>query len=554
MLNKFLFGNKQIPEMYFGNIPVVRIYLGTTLIWEKENYVPYDSTCTVTVTLSQNKKAWIVTITKNGEDVTDSLQKMDTWIYNGKGERVKPHTANSNIIDLSQYPRGDYRLDLAHIASKAGGDFPERGAISFPDHIYIGTLLAGSQNAAIEFSPSADTNLSSISIFATGNNPAQTSVKVYVVHESGLCVSKGSGDTVSQMTMYGLSGYKHTISLLNNSKLFAGEKYYIIYQSNNASDFYPAYFQNENGNYKNGVTVASYADPEISSYYQIETGNTATFAGVFLSSQGIFSIPTGNWFAWGGGYGVAGLSTYRMYRRTNVGSQYQFVGIIGNPDGQPKFGASQAQALLDKPANGEFIWYCSSGGTPSIGLTYGDIYTKYSTGTIYSNENTKVVDVDTESSNREIEIADILYGLSQKSNVLTGGGNYHYNRMGGYIVTLKSTYTNKVTSSTPLTSLPSNPQSNEIYYLSNSISGINTTGAYVYNGSWTLLDFNNWTTYLNATDIGSVLTRVGSNTDFLEEIRVNSNTVDVEQTLQDYFNASVSTDKKFYLEINGKEV
>ena len=415
-------------------------------------------------------------------------------------------------------------------------------------------LVAGSSNVAIEFSPSADTTLSSVSIFATGNNPAQTSVKVYVVHESGLCVSKGSGDTVTQMSLYGLSGYKHTINLLNNSKLFKGEKYYIIYQSNNESDFYPAYFQNENGNYKNGVTVASYADPEISRYYQIETGNTATFAGVLMSSQGIFSIPTNKWFAWGDGYGV-GLSKYRMYRRTNVGSEYQFVGVIGTPDGQTPFGASQAQALLDKPANGDFIWYCTTGGNPNIGLTYGDIYTKYtSTGTIYSNANTKVVDVTDGSGNREIAMANILYGLSQKSIVLTGGGDYYYHRLGGYIVTLKSSYTNKVTSSTPLTSLPSNPQSNEIYYLSNSISGINTTGAYVYNGSWTLLNYDNSTTYFNATDIGSVLTRVGSNTDFLEEIRIDNNTVDIDSTLQDYFDASVSADKKFYLEINGNEV
>ena len=35
MLDKFLFGNKQIPEMYFSNIPVAQIYFGNTLVWEK---------------------------------------------------------------------------------------------------------------------------------------------------------------------------------------------------------------------------------------------------------------------------------------------------------------------------------------------------------------------------------------------------------------------------------------------------------------------------------------------------------------------------------------
>lgn len=35
MFDKFLFGNKQIPEMYFGDIPVAQIYFGNTLVWEK---------------------------------------------------------------------------------------------------------------------------------------------------------------------------------------------------------------------------------------------------------------------------------------------------------------------------------------------------------------------------------------------------------------------------------------------------------------------------------------------------------------------------------------
>jgi hypothetical protein len=415
-------------------------------------------------------------------------------------------------------------------------------------------LVAGSSNVAIEFVPTADITLGSISIFATGNNPSQTSIKVYVIHESGLCVSKGTGDTVTQMTLYELSGYKHTINLLNNSKLFAGEKYYIVYQSNNETDFYPAYFQNSTGNYKDSVTVSQYSDPDISKYYQIETGTTPTFYGILETSQVIFSMQSGKWFAWGDGYG-AGLSKYRMYRRTNVGSQYQFEGVIGIPNNNTSFGATQAQDLLNKSDAGDFIWYCITGGSPGMGLTYGDIYTKYTTtGTIYSNSNTIVVDVSTESTDRVTEMADILYGLSQKSNVLTGGGAYYHQRVGGYIITLKSTYTNKITTSTPLTSLPSNPQNNEIYYLSNSISSINTTGAYVYTGSWTLININNWDTYFNITDLGSVLTRVGSNSDFLEEIRISGNTVDVDNNLQNCFDTTVSTNRKYYLEINGVEV
>lgn len=35
MLDKFLFGNKQIPAMYFGNTPVAEVYFGNTLVWSR---------------------------------------------------------------------------------------------------------------------------------------------------------------------------------------------------------------------------------------------------------------------------------------------------------------------------------------------------------------------------------------------------------------------------------------------------------------------------------------------------------------------------------------
>lgn len=73
MLDKFLFGNKQIPEIYFGNIPVARIYFGTTLVWEKEGYVPYDSTCSIIITGDDATQKFTVQVMKNGKDVTSSL-------------------------------------------------------------------------------------------------------------------------------------------------------------------------------------------------------------------------------------------------------------------------------------------------------------------------------------------------------------------------------------------------------------------------------------------------------------------------------------------------
>ena len=415
-------------------------------------------------------------------------------------------------------------------------------------------LIAGNSNVAIEFVPKQDTILSSISIFtASGNNQTQTSVRVSVVHESGLGVSKGTSDTVSTTTLYGLNGYKHTITYLNNNKLFKGQKYYIIYQGTSNDDFYPAYFD-ETGNYKNNITIQS--DIEIDRYYSIETGTDATFFGVLTNSMPIFSMQTGQWFAWANGYG-AGLSKYRMYRRTNVGSQYTFEGVVGYPDQSPEFKYPQAVQLIEKSQIGDFIWYCQQQCPPN--LTHGDIYTKYkSSGTIYTTANTIAVDVDNETDpgTQYFSLAKIFYGLTQKNYIITGGGNYHYHRMGGYVMSIKSPYISKITSTEPLTTEPSNKQTNEIYYLSNSISGINNTAPYLWNGSsWQVINYDNFGTYLNYSELSQeVLTRVGSNSDLLEEIKINGNTVDVDWTCQGCFDASVDTTKKFYLEINGQEV
>ena len=123
-------------------------------------------------------------------------------------------------------------------------------------------------------------------------------------------------------------------------------------------------------------------------------------------------------------------------------------------------------------------------------------------------------------------------------------------------MSIKSPYISKITLTEPLTTEPSNKQTNEIYYLSNSISGINYTAPYLWNGSsWQEINYGNFGTYLTYYELSQeVLTRVGSNSDLLEEVKVNGNTVDVEWACQGCFDASVDTTKKFYLEINGQEV
>ncbi len=424
------------------------------------------------------------------------------------------------------------------------------------------TLVAGNDFVAIEYIPPADITLNSISIFtASGRNINQTSVSLIIMHESGLPIATSTTSTFTHMTLYGLEGNKQTCSSFNYRKLYGGQKYYIIFEGSN-HDFYPAYFQASTGNYKIYTNnKASSQSGNCFKYWDIEPSGPPKYIGNLTTSAGIFGLTPGSWFMWLNGYG-AGISRWRLYRRTNVGSQYTFQGIVGDsPDNQTIFEYRHAVQLIQKVPTGDFIWYCL--WSPNVGLKSGAIYTKKQSGTTqYTAANTIAVDVpDTGGNDRFPEIVNIFKGLKHKTYCITAGGNYHYKPMGGYLMSLKSGYTNMATDD-PLTALPDSPQANGIYYLSNSISGISNTAMYLYTGNdWTVINYDNYTTYLNTQTVDTLLTKVGEASEFLKEVKVNGNTVDVDQIFQTFFLVKntdtpvpMYSDRKYYLEINGQEV
>lgn len=423
-------------------------------------------------------------------------------------------------------------------------------------------LVAGNDFVAFEYIPPADITLNSISIFtASGTNINQTSVSLIIMHESGLPIATSTTSTFTHMTLYGLEGNKQTCSSFNYRKLYGGQKYYIIFEGSN-HDFYPAYFQASSGNYKIYTNnQASSQSGNCFKYWDIEPSSPPKYIGNLTKSEGIFSLTTGSWFMWLNRYG-AGISRWRLYRRTNVGSQYTFQGIVGDsPDNQTIFEYRHAVQLIQKGPTGDFVWYCQD--TPNVRLKSGAIYTKEQSGFIqYTAANTIAVDVpDIGGNDRFPEIVNIFKGLKQKTYCITAGGNYHWHTVSGYLMSLKSGYTNMATDD-PLTALPDSPQANGIYYLSNSISGISNTAMYLYTGNdWTVINYDNYTTYLNTQTVDTLLTKVGEASEFLEEVKVNGNTVDVDQIFQTFFLVQntdtpvpMHTDRKYYLEINGQEV
>ena len=112
------------------------------------------------------------------------------------------------------------------------------------------TLLAGTQDVAIEYVPAADIIVNTVTIFTDETN-LQTSCYFRIIEESGVVVSETNTSTIEpNLTLYGLSGEKRTVTV-DPVTLYHGRKYYIYFCEQGYSDaFKPAYFKNTTGNYK----------------------------------------------------------------------------------------------------------------------------------------------------------------------------------------------------------------------------------------------------------------------------------------------------------------
>lgn len=317
MLDKFLFGNKQIPEMYFGNIPVAKIYFGTTLIWEKEGYVPYDSTCSIIITGDDTTQKFTVQVMKNGEDVTSSLDHFNGWAYivndvlpayrmfvhNIPYSTLIADGTEFSITELinackvvegitdSRYDdtKGEYHIDANQITSKAGGSFPGSGAISCQNNIVVPyTLTEDTSTNDVWMVVSQNTSdtpveIKTIQVATTYVDGGETSI--HVIHESGVLAYRydtwvGTPSIITK-TIGGVTYNYIAIDLANLSsegafKLRRGEKYFIrVKHANNNNNHYY---------YRNGgiLGIVGYVKGSIGNIpYQVYDLSQLTYKGVY---------------------------------------------------------------------------------------------------------------------------------------------------------------------------------------------------------------------------------------------------------------------------------
>jgi len=426
------------------------------------------------------------------------------------------------------------------------------------------SLTAGNQTVVFEYTPSADVSLTSLGIF-TDSTDTNTTCNVAIYHESGLVVYKHNADTIDGTeTVHDLQGKKHHINGISGVTLKGGLKYYIQYTQetdNNHTTFYPAYYDGTAGNYK------VWYHGSVQNKQTVNMANFNKYWGLLDDSSRIFRMEPGDFFIWNGNSNI-GMTVGNCYVRSNVATSpgYIFTGVIGDVTSPyyHQFSESDLSDLLDKPfvpdpdnpgsyLKPEFIWYV----TDISGFSSGDVLAKTQN---VNKQNTTLMDFTTYTQQNPdyYKTAGVLLEIYNGNSPMFYKGNF-WNSSGSRIYlgdkfTLKSGYSSKVTSMTPLTSLPSNPQNGEIYFIAAGvISGSYswTDCCYVYsNGNWTAV-VDDWYNYFDLIGISTWLEKRGRNQDLTSET-YDSNRISA--SLRDNTTYPIQTGRKYYLEINGKEV
>ena len=473
-------------------------------------------------------------------------------------------------------------------------------------HRYVAkTLLAGNQDVAIEyFNTESDVTVHHIGIF-TANTPDSTTQCIKIMHESGTVLAQINADSVSaQTTKYGLAGYLRTAAV-NNIVFHKNQKYYIMYTDNRTtSDYYPAYFENEIGNYKafknrDNKSIADLNDCEpylgwISILDDFIAGNENTIM-VYSNNDGtlnqgvvyvrndvlegseyagtigdkwaqitpeqtnqILSLTSGTLFYWIGSDLQSSQTT--VLRSGYIGSRTSTL-----PTSKYKGLKNTIKSLLvDLSENDYAVWNGENeyGTVPQ--MNPGKVYKKTTQITVEKETtfNGESDDIKT------CKVMDLSYNYAGTNKYVAPTGLWYYATVTGNLYQLKSGYvpdfnksgdTYTGYSAADLTSLISN----HIYYISTGGSCPATgsqvnAGVYYYDGnSLTSVGQGTYQSYFNIILYRDAMTVIDM-TDGISEVGTISSLIKSSYT-GNYISTTcretaTSNTKKYYLEVNGNEV
>lgn len=421
-------------------------------------------------------------------------------------------------------------------------------------------LVAGNQNIAIAFTPESDTVVNTMSVFTTQSGTGTGLAKI--IHEGGFLVGYSNGNDQKQaIEKYGLQGWLWTTTFSTPVALYAKNTYYIVYQGTTNELFYPAYFKNQNGNYK--YPYANTTQSSTSSAVDFSSLPTGwTFKGLLSSTGDLFILNENDLFTWWSNESV-GLTKGNGYLRSSLGTGYEYTDAVGTTSQWHTMDANDITAILAKSTNDCFQWNIHSYST----VKFSDI--------VAVHGDASTIDTIDFSSSSDVYYgcAQLAFELNEKSAVVCAGGSFFYGNYIGLLFRPKAGYTSQVASMTPLAAEPENPVEKGMYYLaSGTYSGLfyYTAAVWVYeNGTWTLITVEDGTgkakpdvyfdiiglnEYVIGQDAG------GNDVTYLEDLGGISDMVKPSPVLtpnlgESFLDSpSLGTDKKFYLEINGQEV
>lgn len=473
------------------------------------------------------------------------------------------------------------------------------------------TLLAQNQDVCIEFVPSHDIQLTAstpIAIF-TDSTTSDEDANFAIFHESGLVVAKTTGDTIDPNVseLYGLSGEKRSLSVTGVT-LKAGFKYYIQYTNKTSqknSTFQPAYFQGETGNYK------VFVHDSVQNKNVANINSAVSYIGSLNDVNALAEASEGSLFLWTAASADNLQNNYIYIRSSTATSNYE--GVLGTTN--QELSIDDKDTILDMDSGHYFIWIGNgysegsvikmhsryvmqrasaldpslyAGKKDSLGALLEEVdlyeYAIYTGPNIYGTDinilngrvyrKKKAVSVDDSitlsGSSPSYDCAclvDASYATPDNKHIAINGSLYYEDRT-GYVYQLKSQYIADVNKSgdtvqgydaTTITSAIAD----HLYYVSSGgqcplISNWLNAGLYLWNGSsFTELNQSNYKSYFNIDDVASAIEEIAIG-DGLTEVGnysvLYSTSFNADYQSDGLRTTSLSTDKKFYLSINGQEV
>lgn len=395
------------------------------------------------------------------------------------------------------------------------------------------TLVAGDKLVAIQYKPTSDIYVQTIEIFTTSNQGNNDKARVKILHESGLYIAAFNADNgPDSATEYQLAGYKRYVNN-QNVLLKGGKTYYIIYQ-HGEDTFWLAYFDGENGVYKEYNN-----DRDTVTTTDITT--LGTYGGEASDLSTVVPLSENDFFVWEGSNTI--FEQHACFVRSDASNGKPYKGELGVDTSNIR--AEDIIAFCAMSVDDSFRFMPQNGPIFSGRFAYKSSNTP-SNVTDYGSKNTAA-----------LRLANLLKDIKSYTSALctTGPSSWEYGWNAfdiiGHVFKMQSGYTSQISSLTPIDTLPTNPINGGFYFIKGgTISGDNDDNVYYYDGSWQKV--YNYTTLSsmidNSVTYGDYMTEIGTSDDLVKQ------KISGEGVISNTLRSATTGNRKYYLKINGNEV